>query len=426
MAKQGANVFFPPAQTFWVFLSQVLCADASCREAVRNFLARRAFRGAAPASPRTGAYCAARARLSLRGLEQLHACAVQRLTREVGQGPRWCARNVKVVDGSSVSMPDTRENQARYPQPTGQKPGCGFPVMRIVALFSLGSGLLLDVAKDALGVHERTLFRRLWGGLEAGDVLLADTGFCSYADVYYLGLRGVDSVMRNQKARKKGLKKIRPLGKGDWLVHWTKSNRCPRWLSIEQWDEVPDHLPVRQIDVTVEVPGFRSTNFVVVTTLLDHRTYSKQAIARLYRLRWAAELYLRDIKSALGMDIVRCKTPDMVEKELWMYIIAYNLIRTLMNQAAQRYATTVDRLSFKGTIATVRQWAPLINCTDDVQSTLRLVETMTHCIARDPVPSRPDRTEPRALKRRPKNYQRMTKPRKLFKETPHRGKKRAA
>lgn len=420
-ANPDRKRLFSPERTFWLFLSQVLSADGSCREVVRKFLAWLAVEENAEASPITGAYCKARARLPLRALEEVH----EKLARRPA-GETWRGRTVKVVDGSSVSMPDTPENQGRYPQPGAQKPGCGFPVMRVVALFSLGSGLLLAVAKSALNVHERTLFRQLWDSLMAGDVALADTGFCSFADFYYLLQRGVDSVMRNHQARKKGLVEIERLDKGDRLVNWFKNKACPRWLSKEEWSGVPDTLTVREITVTVDVPGFRSTNLIIVTTLLDHKAYPKEAIVDLYRKRWAVELYLRDIKIALGMDILRCKTPDMVEKELWMHAIAYNLIRTLMNQAAHLHGRPIDRISFKGTVDTVRQWAPIMASATQDGAYERNFSAMLRCIAADLVPHRPDRTEPRAVKRRPKNHQRLTKPRKQFKETPHRGKKRAA
>lgn len=414
---------FSPERTFWLFLSQVLSADGSCREVVRKFLAWRAVKENAGASPHTGAYCKARARLPLLALEELHK---ELAPTSAFEREKWLGRIVKVVDGSSVSMPDTPENQERYPQPGAQKPGCGFPVMRVVALFSLGGGLLINLAKSALNVHERTLFHQLWDNLKPGDVVLADTGFCSFADFYYLLQRGVDSVMRNHQCRKKGLVEIKRLDKGDRLVNWIKNKACPRWLSKEEWSGVPDTLTVREITVTVDVPGFRTTSLIIVTTLLDHEAYPKEAIVDLYRKRWAVELYLRDIKIALGMDILRCKTPDMVEKELWMHAIAYNLIRTLMNQAARLHGRTLDRISFKGTVDTVRQWAPIMTSATQEGAQERNFTAMLRCIARDPLPFRPDRTEPRAVKRRPKNYQRLTEPRKQFKKTPHRGKKKAA
>lgn len=399
----------------------MLAADGSCREVLRKFLAWLALDRDGEASPGTGAYCRARARLPLEGLEQLH----EKLAAVSPRGERlWQGRRVKVIDGSSVSMPDTPENQERYPQPSAQTAGCGFPVMRIVAVFSLGTGVLLDLAKGTLKVHERTLFRQLWDNFQTGDIALADTGFCSYGDFYYLGRKGVDCVMPNHQKRKKGLNVVKRLGKGERLVEWHKGP-CPRWLTEEEWRDVPDRLRVREITTHVDVPGFRTEKIITVTTLLDRRRFPKAAIEELYRRRWMAELWLRDIKTALGMDILRCLTPDMVEKELWMHLIAYNLIRATMNQAACTHQLDSERISFKGTMATLRQWAPLLTAMDlSPRDRVRNRQRMLHYIARDPIPLRPDRAEPRALKRRPKNYQRMTKPRKQFKETPHRGKKR--
>jgi hypothetical protein len=388
---------------------------------VRKFLAWLALEEHKTASPKTGAYCKARARLPLQEIERLNGQILEGLESADATEQHWCGRKVKVVDGSSISMPDTVGNQARYPQPSTQKPGCGFPVMRIVTVFSLGTGVLLDLAKAALKTHERTLFRQLWDTFEVEDVVLGDRGFCSYADFYFLGLRGVDCVMRNHPRRKVGLRQVKRLGKGDRLIHWLKMKPCPKWLSKEQWRAVPDTLLVREIAVTVDVPGFRAKTLVVATTLLDAKGFPKAAIAELYRRRWMAELFLRDIKIALGMDVLRCKTPDMVEKELWMHVIAYNLIRALMCKAARAHDLSPERLSFKGTMATVRQWAPLMAaaCGDPVQCEY-MVQTLLHYIARDPVPLRPNRTEPRARKRRPKNYQLLNKPRGKFKEIPHR------
>jgi hypothetical protein len=399
----------------------VLAADGSCREILRKFLAWLSVERDGQASPGTGAYCKARARLPLEALEKVHKNLANKAAR--GEG-LWRGRRVRVIDGSSVSMPDTLENQERYPQPGTQKAGCGFPVMRVVAVFSLGAGVLLDLAKGTLKVSERTLFRQLWDIFEAGDIALADTGFCSYGDFYYLRLKGVDCVMPNHQARKVGLDVIKRFGKWERLLEWHKGP-CPRWLSTEEWRDMPDRLRVREITTHIDVAGFRTKKLVTVTTLLDRRKFPKAAIEELYRRRWMAELWLRDIKIALGMDILRCLTPDMVEKELWMHLIAYNLIRATMNEAAKTHHVSNERISFKGTIATIRQWAPILTATSLSQSDrIRNHRRMLHCIAHDPVPDRPGRAEPRALKRRPKNYQRITEPRKQFKETPHRGKKR--
>lgn len=388
---------------------------------LRSFLAWLAVEEGKTASPRTGAYCRARNRIPLADIEQTHANVRDAAERQAGKPRLWCGRKVKVVDGSSVSMPDTPDNQARYPQPSTQKAGCGFPVMRIVAVFSLGTGVLIDLAKDALSVHERTLFRRLWDRFEPGDVALADTGFCSYADLYLLAKQGVDCVMRNHQRRKTGVRHVKKLGKGDRLVLWLKTKARPKWLDDDQWRDMPNSLLVRQLTVTVSEPGFRSKTIVVVTTLRDAKRFPKAAIAELYRRRWAAELYLRDIKIALGMDTLRCKAPERVEKELWMHAIAYNLIRALMVKAADTHGTTPERLSFKGTMATIRQWAPYIQQQSPKQRR-PLMDLLLAVIAKDTLPRRPNRTEPRAKKRRPKNYQLLTDHRSRFKEQPHRNK----
>jgi IS4 transposase len=321
---------FPPSRTFWLFLSQVLDASGSCRETLRKFLVWLAVEENATASPSTAGYCKARARLRQHDLDDLH----RRVVRSVESSPSakrlWCGRRVKVVDGSSLSMPDTPANQTHYPQPSMQKEGCGFPVMRIVGLFSLHTGVLIDLAKDSLAIPERTLFRRLWDQFELGDVALADTGFTSYADFYYLGLRGVDSVMRNHQKRTKGLTPLKRLGKNDRLVEWHKTKIRPKWLSRDEWAAIPERLTVRELTVHVDVPGFRTDIITIATTLLDAKAYPASAIAQLYRDRWAVELFLRHIKITMGMDILRCKTPAMVHKEVTMHLIAYNLVRALM------------------------------------------------------------------------------------------------
>ena len=332
---------------------------------------------------------------------------------------QWSGRRVTVVDGTGVSMPDTIENQQQYPQSKAAKPGCGFPEMRVVAMFSLATGALLHYAKSSRKVHERTLFRRLWDQLESGDVVLADRGFCSFGDYYFLLQRGIHSVMRLHQRRSVGLRTVKRLGPGDTLVHWDKMKPTPKGLTKKQWAAVPDVLPVRHISFTVDIPGFRTRSITVATTLLDHRRYPAHAFAELYRRRWMAELYFRDIKTSLGMDILRCKTPAMVHKELAMHVIAYNLIRATMLQAARRAHLEPEQMSFKGTVQTIRQWALVTELATPNQLD-HLRAAMCRTIARDTLPSRPNRSEPRARKRRPKNYQLLNKPRRLFKEILHR------
>jgi hypothetical protein len=281
------------------------------------------------------------------------------------------------------------------------------------------------MAKDTLDVSESALFHRLWSVLEPSDVVLADRGLCSYAHFYFLAKQGVDCVMRNNQRRTVGLTPLKRLGKGDRIVAWHKSKVYPHWPGKEQWDAMPETMIVREITYTIIRPGFRSKRIVVVSTLTDPSAFPARAFAELYLRRWRAELYLRDIKVTMGMDILSCKSPDMLEKELWMKIIAYNLVRALMLQAARKHGVMCERISFKGTISTLQHWAPVLAQRHSHNQTRRLryvYEMMLYYLATDRVPHRPDRQEPRARKRRPKQYQSLTKPRRLFVEIPHRNK----
>jgi hypothetical protein len=299
--------------------------------------------------------------------------------------------------------------------------------MRIVVLFSLASGTILAMAKGRLRVSERELFRRLWKYLQPNDVVLADRGFCGFAEFYLLLQRGVDCVMRNHQRRTVGFAELKQLGKDDRLIEWHKMAPHPKWFTKKRWAALPGSLVVREIRVHVEIPGFRTKDIIIVTTLLDPKAFPKEAFAELYRRRWKAELYLRDIKTTMGMDILRCKTPAMIEKELWMYVIAHNLVRALMIESAYPYRIPIERLSFKGSISTVRQWAPaLASLLLSVRKHSKLYKLMLFYIAKDQLPYRPNRVEPRAIKRRPSGYQFLTQPRHIFKEIPHRTKYKKA
>ena len=405
---------------FWLFLSQVFSADHACRETLRKFLGWLALEGKS-ASARTAGYCRARRRLPQEALD----VTLARLARKVraAHGPRglWFGRPVKVADGSGLSMPDTPENQAVYPQAKGAKPCCGFPVMRVVALFCLGTGVLIGLAKGSLSVSERALFRSLWDELEAGDVLLADRGFCGYAQFYFLMGRGVDSVMRNHQRRTVGKTLLKRLGPGDRLILWHKSKPSPVWPDKPTWAALPETLALREIEFHAALKGFRVESITVTTTLLDPHMFPTDGFADLYRRRWSAELFLRDIKTTMGMDILRCKTPEMIHKELTIYLIAYNLVRLTMLEAAQEHNAHVERISFKGALSTIRCWAPIF-ASSHSQARNTLWTRLLAYLAEDPVPHRPNRVEPRARKRRPKNYQLLNKPRRLFEEIHHRNK----
>jgi hypothetical protein len=403
---------------FWLFLSQVCSADRGCRETLRKFLGWLALEGKS-ASARTPGYCKARRRLPQKDLDETLARLSRKIRAAHAPLRLWHGRSVKVVDGSGLSMPDTPENQKRYPQTKRAKEGCSFPVMRVVAVFCLGTGVLIALAKDSLFVSERALFRSLWDGLERGDVVLADRGFCGYAEYYYLLGRGVDSVMRNHQRRTVGRTVLKSLGQGDHLILWHKSKPGPLWPDKTAWRALPDTLTLREIEFHVTIKGFRTESITVVTTLLDSEAFPTEAFIDLYRRRWLAELYLRDIKTTLGMDILRCKTPAMIHKELTLHLIAYNLVRLTMLEASSAHHIPVERLSFKGALSTLRQWAPLF-VGAETSCHQRLWTHLLVCLAADTLPHRPNRVEPRARKRRPKNYQLLNKPRRLFKEIYHR------
>ncbi len=414
---------FTQTVTFWIFLSQCLTRTEPCREAVRKLMAWLHLCRRPAISGNTSAYCQARKKkLSEAFLRETHSQLVARGESQAPAATRWRGRRVGVVDGTTVSMPDTPLNQALYPQPSEQKKGCGFPVMKIVGVFSLATGLWHLLAYGNLHDHERNLFRGLWDELCLRfEILLGDRGFTSFADMYLLKQRGVDTVLRRHQMRACDFRKGKRLGRCDHLVAWKKPARRPDWLSPDVYAVMPEEWIVREVQVQLTVKGFRTRVYVIVTTLLDPILFPASALAELYFLRWSIELYFRNIKVTLGLDVLRCKSPDMVHKELWMLVVAHNLIRALMLKAAVVERQPLSRLSFKGTVDTLRQWAPLLAVTV-WQPTLyrRFHRKLLMCIAHDLVPFRPERVESRAKKRRPKNYQLLTKPRHRMGRLPHR------
>lgn len=402
---------YPLNLTFWAFLSQVLGPGSSCREIVRKVQAWYAPQDKTLDSG-TSAYCQARRRLPLTRLTELHQTLADKLSARLTTPELWLGRRVKVVDGTGVSMPDTAANQKDWPQPGGQKPGCGFPVVKLVACFCLASGALLEWVEGTLKEHDCRLLQKLLSAFKKGDVVLADRGFSSFATLATLRARGVDSVMRLHQFRKLDWRAGQRLGARDRLVTWKKGQLQGGLWTTEQWELVPAELTVRLVEIVVAVPGFRTQKLVLVTTLLDAQTYSAEALGQLYLRRWAIELFFRDIKTTLGLDVLRCQTPALVRKEIVMHAIAYNLIRALMQDIAHRHVMPLQRLSFKGTVDALRQWRELFESSQpDKHQTRKLRELFYRSIATDLLLVRPDRAEPRAVKRRPKNFRLLTKPR---------------
>ena len=398
--------------TFWVFLAQVLTPDGSCREALRKLQAWQAAEGRHLADSSTSAYCQARTRLDSDTLRHIHQDVATEVARRNIAAPGAFGRPVKVVDGTGVSMPDTAANQKVWPQTKAQKPGCGFPFAKLVGLFSLANGVLIDWAEGSKHDHESKLFRQLWHRLDPHDILLADKAFCSFVTIAGLLQRGVDTVMGIHQRRPVDFRKGKRLGPRDRLIQWNKPLQRPPGWTRAQWHAVPQSLSLRLVEIRVQQPGFRVQNYVLVTTLTDPQAWSVARLAQLYFRRWSIELFFRDIKITMGMDILKCKTPAMVRKEIIMHAIAYNCMRGLMQHAAALYDVPLERISFKGTTDTLRQWADAFHIhAGKPRKQSEMLALLLRVIAEDPVPFRPDRSEPRVKKRRAKGYQLMTRPR---------------
>jgi hypothetical protein len=410
---------YSPLVTLWVFLSQVLSQDHSCRAAVARLIAHRVSRGERPCSAETGAYCQARKRLSEEFFAAVARKTGQALDDKVHRRWLWKRRRVLVYDGSTVSMPDTAENQQAYPQPPQQRLGVGFPLARIAAFFSLSSGAVLDLAVcsySGKGHSELGMLRKLWSILLPGDVMLADRYMCSWHEIFLLGQRGIDTVTRIHHCRRVDFRCGKRLGKDDHIVQWLKPGRI-RSIDWQTLKTLPAMLTIRETRVRVQQPGFRCRSMIVISTLLDAKAVTASDLAELYRARWNAELDLRSLKQTMLMDILRCKTPELVRKEIWMHILAYNLIRTIIAQAAHAHHIEPRTISFKGAVQMLEAFQPLIATQGDCSCARRqtLYDHLLEAIATHRVADRPDRFEPRLRKRRPKKYDSMLEPRNVIK-----------
>ena len=412
LGTASARELFPPWVMLWAFIGQVLDADHSCNRALARIQAHRASLGLEPLAADTGGYCKARKRLPEAMFSRLCLRAGATVAAKASGPALWFGRRVKVVDGSSASMPDTPANQDAYPQPDGQSSGCGFPVVAFVAVFCLATGALIDLATGPWFLHDLSLFYFVRNAFACGDILLADRAFCSYAELALMRQRGVDSVMRLHQRRRTDFRRGRLLGLMDHIVRWNKPAQCPPGLRKKDYRRLPESLTVREVWYQVEVKGFRTQQITLATTLLDAETYLPEALAELYFLRWDVELDFRHIKTTMQMDVLRCKTPEMVRKEIWTHLLAYNLIRRLMWEAAALHPAQARRLSFKGTIQHVLSLRDLLVCRQRKRPSLAMLLTL---VSEQVVPFRPDRIEPRVRKRRPKNYPLMTQPRSQLK-----------
>jgi hypothetical protein len=400
--------------TLKTFLMQCLAQDHACRTAV----ATAKDRGWLPpnASPGTAAYCRARDALAAEGLQRAVEHTAQALDASVSEKHLWLGRQVQVVDGTGLALPDTEANQDAYPQPSEQKPGCGFPVLRLVAFMSLATGAVSRYRIGTLHEHEQRLFQDLRAQLGVGEVVLGDRNFGTFANLVLLKRQGAEGVFRRHQARGAGVKRLKRLGHDDHLVHWQqiRPRQTPVWLNAKV--ELPSTVVVREVTFEVKQPGFRTQAVTLVTTLLDAKRYPAWALAELYFRRWRMELWLRDIKITMGMDMLRTQTPARVRAELAMFLVGYNLIRTVMFDAAKMSEVRLEQLSFKSALMRFGLWCAGLRHGIQVVAWLRGYAGILSDLARDLHPERPGRYEPRVVKRRPKPFPRMQQPRQVWRE----------
>lgn len=393
---------FPPTETLSMFLNQALRADRSCQQAVDEAAIKRLTQGLPQCSTHTGAYCRARQRLPLAMIRTLVHTTGQQTSARAPLAWQWRGRPVRLVDGTTISLPDTPANQQAYPQPRSQQPGLGFPLCRLLGLMCLGSGVVLNAAMGPYrgkGGDEQHLLRAVLDTLTPGDVLLGDAYFATYFLLCALRERGVDGVFEQQGARRRStdFRRGRRLGERDHLILLTKPRHKPQWMSPQEYAQAPDQLTVREL---------ATGGKMLVTTLLCSDDTPKAALKALYRERWQVELDLRAIKTTLGMETLSCKTPSMAEKEVWVYLLAYNLIRIMMAEAALFTAQVPRQLSFKHTVQLWLTWCH--RRPDDRDGRF---EQLLILIAQQKVGHRPGRIEPRAVKRRSKPFPLLMQPR---------------
>jgi hypothetical protein len=409
---QGDHHVWTPALTVWAFLSQCLSDSKSCVAAVARALVLRVSLGLPPCSEATGAYCKARAKLPVSLLRRLASQLGDELERQAPAAWRGKGRRTLLADGTTASGPDTPQNQGEYPQPNTQKKGLGFPLIRLVVLLGFATAALTDCAIGSWSgeqAGEMALLRQMLGRILAGDVLVADRGYCSYWLMAELLRRGADGVFRMHQSRHYDFKSGQRLGRDDHVVEWARPAR-PDWMDKETYPATPKTIKVREMRFPVQRKGYRTREIVVATTLLDAKQYRKDEIAELYHHRWRVELDIRDIKQTLKMDVLRGKTPEMLRREIWAHLLAYNLVRQVMAQAARQKGLSPRQISFAGAKQTLDAFRVSLQASAG-ELWRCLVKAMLTAIAGHRVGKRPGRCEPRQVKRRPKTLPMMTRPR---------------
>lgn len=405
---------YTPIVTLWAMVTQVLDPDKSLSNAVKRLISWLAAAGAECPSSDTGAYSKARQRLPESVLQRLVPEIAESLEQQVPQSQQWCGRRVKVCDGTTVLMSDSVANQAEYPQHRNQKLGCGFPIAKLVVMFSLLTGAVVAACIASSDWSEIVMSRLLYQDLEPQDVVLADQAYGSYVDLALVQQQGADAVFRKHHARQTDFRQGKKLGIGDHQVLWHKPKQRPNHMSDSEFATLPATLLVREVCLRLRRRGFRDQNVIVVTTLLDAKRYSTLALTQLYGLRWqATEVNLRHLKTCLKMEMLTAKTPTMVRKEIWTHLFAYTLLRTLMWQAAASRLSPFQ-LSVQGARQQFNHIVSLL-ATLAKSARQRLYQVLLEQVATDVLPIRPHRSEPRVVKRRPKPFPRMQQPRPVLK-----------
>ncbi|MBL4606275.1 MAG: IS4 family transposase [Pseudomonadales bacterium] len=398
---------FPPTETLSMFLAQALSEDRSCQRAVNDSAIKRSISDRPTISTSTGGYCRARQRLPLPMISGLACRSGQLIDDQVLDQWRWHGRRVRLIDGTSVSMPDTAANQSKYPQQGGQKPGLGFPLCRVLAVICLSSGAILNASIGPFsgkGSDEQSLLRNVLETFQTGDCVLGDAFFGTYFLLAALLDKGADVLFEQMGARKRvtDYRKGKRLGFKDHVIELIKPKIKPGWMTQEEHDSEPNSLSIRELHV-----GGKT----LITTMLNPKVTPSEELKALYKQRWQIEVDFRNIKTTMGMETLSCHTPEMNEKEIWVYFLAYNLIRLLMAQSALLADILPRQLSFKHSLQLWLSWCQQRTIDADVSD-----ELLFTLMAQRRIGKRPGRIEPRAVKRRPKPMPLLMKPREQARE----------
>jgi hypothetical protein len=416
---------FPQAVTFWAWAGQILECNASCARAVTLVQSWCEQAQLPPPSADTSAYCKARRRLPESFLEELGGHVRDYAGRRAAGRCGWEGHRLKAIDGSSVRLMDTPKNQAEFPQPSTQKEGCGFPVMGFAGVLDLDKGTLETYHLHRHEAHDTGAAHALLGSFDPGDVVVADRAYCSYALIASLKQeRGADSVMRLHQSRSGKLdwRKGRRQGKDSRLVIWKKPKRGTlAALDKAEWAGLPAELEMRYVRVRARSRAGKMRNLYIATTLTDTQKYPDEKIAALYMERWKIEVKFRDIKTTLGLEAFNVRTPEMAAKTMRMVQVTYNLLKAIQSESIRGSGEELDAIGFKATVDVIAEFrGRFLELKGKPRLRARAMARLEERIVERKLDIRPGRTEPRAVKLRPKGYQLLTKPRGEFIGIDHR------